>query len=256
METKKSPIYGNWRVHHPTGSLMFYCDKRRADWYLKRNLAVQTGEKEIQLTFTPRGKGSSVDLYGASPKANLCVVCGKTEEGLTRHHIVPYCFRRFFPEVYKSKNSYDVVPLCEEHHLIYERKADIVKRQLNNKYGEKSLKENGQPPEHKAKSFLHCLMNTDRCEKIPAERLELMRETVKTVLKLSELPEDLGSLYASIKIETKKDQVKYGKMIVSKIPDIQAFVEMWREHFLKTMNPQFMPAGWYLKKDARKVNSL
>jgi len=34
----KTPIYGNWKVVHPSGHLMFYGDEKKANWYLKRKL--------------------------------------------------------------------------------------------------------------------------------------------------------------------------------------------------------------------------
>lgn len=255
METRKSPIYGNWKFYHPEGALMFYSDQRKAKWYLSRGLAVKIGDKEVRLTFVPNGRGAATDVYGSSPKDNVCVVCGLKDDGLNSHHIVPRCYRRFFPEEYKSKNSHDVVAICEEHHIEYEDKAQQLKNKLGVKYGEATVKKISHEDAafRKAKSFLHCLMDKDKHSKIPKSRLELMESEVKRILKISELPQDPSALFESIKIGKRNATSRqYGKTIVSKLDSIQEFVEMWRNHFVKTMRPKFMPEGWKLRRDARQ----
>lgn len=257
-EKRKNPIYGNWRFYHPDGRFMFYSDQRRAEWYISRGLAVKTADKEIKLTFAPKGYGAAFDLYGSSSKDNICVVCGLKEDDLTRHHVVPKCYRRFFPEEYKSKNSHDVVAICEKHHVEYENKAHGLKDKLDKQYGEISVKINRDDAAFsKARSFLSCLMNKDRIAKfkIPKVRLEFMESEIKKILKIQELPEDLSSLHESIKTgKNNVNQRRYGKIIVSKLDSIQDFVEMWRSHFIKTMKPKFMPAGWELRRDARQAS--
>jgi len=262
MEKLKSSVYGNLRFYHPDGSFMFYSDQNRADWYLSRNLAVQTGDREIKLTFTPKGHGVGDDAYGISSKDNICVVCGTGEEvGLTKHHITPRCYRRFFPEEYKSKNSHDVVPICEEHHTEYEVKARELKRKLDKEYIEVNTNDTNEVYAKlaTARSFLNCLTKKERCEKIPKERIEFMKSIVMETFNLSELPDDLTGLYESYNTEMdgtrKLHQKRYGKITVSKLGNIQGFVEMWREHFINTMQPKFMPAGWEIKRDARRIDT-
>ena len=46
-----------------------------------------------------------------SPRKNECVGCGN-EQHLTRFYVVPYRFRRCFPEAFKQHASHDVVALC------------------------------------------------------------------------------------------------------------------------------------------------
>ena len=66
MKSKRNNIiYGNCRVLSPKGDLMFLSTKKRADWYLTRNLAklVENDPPTIQLTFQPNGEGMKDDLY-------------------------------------------------------------------------------------------------------------------------------------------------------------------------------------------------
>ena len=99
-------LYGNCQILHPDGSLMCYCAMRKINWYLKRNLATQISNNPvvIKLNFQPKGKGNADNPFYLQERRNICVVCG-TQENLTKHHCVPYCFRKHFPNEYKSHTS-------------------------------------------------------------------------------------------------------------------------------------------------------
>lgn len=43
--------------------------------------------------------------------------------------------------------------------------------------------------------------------------------------------------------EIDKDNDIIGKIIVDNLTDIE-FERMWRNHFVKSMNPKFLPTGW------------
>lgn len=258
-ETAKEPIYGNWKVFHPNDkSLMFFCNQKKANWYLKRNLAKIINEKEIQLTFIPKGKGCAFDLYGKSSKENICVVCGEKEE-LTKHHIVPKCYRKHFPDEYKSRNSHDIVSICAKHHREYEVLSDKLKVVISKQYGEmmhqiipKDILE-----ESRVGGALVCLMK--RKEMLPKEKVEVLENKIKTYFEITDLPSNLNELFEKVK-NLKENYLnklpsKF-KIIVSKIENLQEFVEMWREHFMVNMNPQYMPLGWNIKRSAKRKEQL
>ena len=92
----KTNLYGNFHVLSPEGDIMFHCNEDKINWYLTRNLADKISPTAIQLRFKPNGPGHMGDHYYMSQKENKCVVCG-TESQLTRHHVIPYCYRRYFP---------------------------------------------------------------------------------------------------------------------------------------------------------------
>lgn len=253
----KNPIYGNWRILHPDGYLMFYGDDKKADWYLKKNLAVLVSEREIRLTFMPKGNGSAIDLYGCSPKQNKCVVCGG-ERALSRHHVLPYCYRRHLPEEYKSRNAHDVVPLCGNCHKKYEYLAMQLKKQIALEYGESDLIV-GLPEDVIEKRFIHgfinCLLN--RKQNIPLQRIVYMEEQIKKYFNLDELI-DLNLLLKRVekpkKNDLKKQPSKF-RILVSKISDIQAFVERWRNHFIENMHPRHLPLGWDVRATAKRLET-
>src|SRR5271166_1799420 len=94
----KRPLYDNCCVYSIDGALLFKSNKKRALWYVERNLATVLKEDpfEIKLNFITKGLGHKDDPFYLQSRDNICIVCGSEAE-LTRHHIVPFCFRRFFP---------------------------------------------------------------------------------------------------------------------------------------------------------------
>src|SRR5579859_1000680 len=116
--SRKFDLNDNWKVLHPSGVHMFTTNRRKAQWYLNRDKAVIVEENTIQLTFMPKGMGFGQDeIFGLTPRINRCVVCG-CEENMTRHHVVPYHYRKFMPVDYKSRNHHDVVLICRKHHNV------------------------------------------------------------------------------------------------------------------------------------------
>jgi hypothetical protein len=140
---RSRPYYDNINVYSPDMQLVFTVDKAKADWYVnKKGLATVVewrtpsgpsslsensppgtgvaGEREmaaIQLKFAPdfaRYNDAHIRRnldYFKQPKQNICVVCGEGGS-LVRFAVVPFMYRRFFPSVYMSHNSYDLLLLC------------------------------------------------------------------------------------------------------------------------------------------------
>ena len=69
----------------------------------------------IRLLFEPKGRGHEGNEYYTSPKANVCVACGKGSQ-LQRYSVVPPVYRRLMPEALKSRSSFDIVLLCTACH--------------------------------------------------------------------------------------------------------------------------------------------
>ncbi|MFW5847766.1 MAG: hypothetical protein ACOCVF_02490 [bacterium] len=261
----------NWKVFHPNGKHMFTCGEKKAYWYLERELAKNIGKKKIQLTFEPKGDGfESDEEFGLAGRIVQCVVSGEKEE-LQRHHIVPYCYRSWFPEEYKSKNHHDVVLVTYKIHEQYEMHASRFKDQLALEYGVPSLKEcnlnytkfltdyaNGRI---KLLSRFHSIFRSSG--NLPPEKImEILRDVsmythIRLKLLLSFNYMQLYKLYrylyskhekefAYIKEENKK-RFDHGMLLVSKLDTeekLEEFIKRWRKHFIDTMNPPYMPIGW------------
>lgn len=232
MEARKTE-YGNWLALHPDGSIMFYCDEKKANWYLSRNYAKVVKDKTIQLTFMPKGKGESEETRIKKP--NICVGCGSTD-CLTRHHIVPRVYRKHFPIELKEHNSYDVLLLCGDCHEKYERKADELKAELEKESGVPLFKQTYQKMQvaHRALQYYLSGTHHPKAEESLLGKIFLYDPDAKLTQEYVDKLEQL--------IEISKTE--HGKMVVAKQQNIETFIIMWREHFLQNVRPKFLPEGW------------
>lgn len=248
---KDRKIYGNCQVLSPDGILMFRCDEKKAKWYLNRNLGIIVSESPltVKLNFTPKGLGNHNKSFGLSEMGNKCVTCGN-EEYLTRHHVVPYCYRRYFPIELKSHNFHDVLSLCADCHDSYERKADELKEKIAKEY---NIPVNGELfVENKDLiafvKMSSTLINPD-ISNIPKERILWMKNQIKEYFGIKRL--DKRRLENISHIKTMALKKTHGEVVISKIDNIQNFIEMWRSHFLEHNDCKHLPKDWSVKTDIR-----
>jgi exonuclease 3'-5' domain-containing protein 2 len=240
----KRPQYENCQVLSPEGQLMFRCCQKKANWYLKKNLGRKVLENPltVQLTFVPKGVGHINDPYFLQVMENRCVVCG-SEEDLTRHHIVPYCYRKFFPTVLKEHKSYDVVATCIDCHRLYEDYASELKKVFANKYSAPvsgaGLKYNRELAAARGAAYA-IQQNGDL---IPPERRKLLLDKIEKYLHKIPTEEDFQILINENPYDS-GSYVHHGKIVMDQITDIEQFVQEWRLHFIDKMQPKFLPAYW------------
>ncbi|XP_058072414.1 protein RRP6-like 3 isoform X2 [Magnolia sinica] len=128
----KSPVYHNCRIYASDGRLLCYCDRRKLEWYLRRDLAklVEEDPPAIMLLFEPKGRPEDEDNdFYIQSKKNMCVGCGEGNHYL-RYRIIPSCYRLHFPEHLKSHRSHDIVLLCVDCHEIAHSAAEKYKKQI------------------------------------------------------------------------------------------------------------------------------
>lgn len=242
---KDRKIYGNYQVLSPDGYLMFRCDEKKANWYLSRNLAtiIKQNPFTIQLKFKPKGLGNHNKPFGLSEMKNQCVNCG-TEDFLTRHHIVPFCYRKHFPISFKSHNFHDVLSMCLECHEKYERKADELKKKLSLQYNSPI---NGDTSELK-KDHLKAIKSANTLLKsydcIPKFRVEELKNEVRNYLLRDFNIEDLITLSNYKQNLLKKT---HGQIVIEKVDNLQEFIELWRNHFIENNQCLFLPKSWSVK---------
>lgn len=249
---RKNEIYGNYLVLSDTGAEMFRCLQKKADWYLSRNLAKVVSENPpiVQLTFKPKKEGWNGDSYYLSPKFNRCVQCGKEDlETLTRHHIVPFFYRKFMPLEVKESSPIDIVPLCCEHHADYELKADELKCELSKKYN--APIHNKMSPHKKmikeVRSIAYLKLNS--WDFVPLDKQKTLNEVLFRYFKREDYSrEDLVKVTKLVYKGINPEQ-EHAQIVMSQIEDLQSFVEMWRTHFMECVKPKFMPEGWDLKRN-------
>jgi len=261
----------NWKVYHPSGRHMFTCGEKKAQWYLDRNLAVLYGKKKIKLTFIPKGNGFEDDEeFGRGIREARCVV-GGVEEGLQRHHIVPYCYRTYFPEAFKSKNHHDVVLINHQIHGEYEQLANLFKDDIAAAFGVKTINELNVEYTAKLRELgkknsilLNAIHSLFKCYGIMPD--DVKQEKLRFISEETEIPHNIIKTYTYIQMyklyllvkdvhfnETEAFKAEYrqtydhGYHVVQKLDTeekIEDFVKLWRNHFIDTMQPLYMPTGW------------
>jgi len=175
------------------------------------------------------------DDFYLDDRPSICVVCGMNDETmLTKHHIIPYMFRKHFPEYLKNHSSYDVVVMCEEHHSNYEQEATKLKKILYKKYNIAS--ENNLKLKKLSKTLLNVKLD------IPKSRIIEIQNEIE---KITGLEFDNITTY---QLQCWSNNIDLGKEVVKNITDFQSFIEMWRQHFLDYAKPKFMSKHWKVKK--------
>jgi hypothetical protein len=217
----------------PDGLLMCYIGSKRANWYLSRNLAEKISDKKIKLLFNPNGLGHYFDKERNIPVKNHCVVCGCDDvKWLSKHHTVPECFRKHFPLKWKSYRSHEILFVCVECHRQYELVASKIKFDLTSKYGgEAVFKQDG-----KIRGHIKTLLRYGDCLP-PDKKLDLQIE-IMIHHNVDDVDEETLKFLLKKKIESPY------KKFADSITNHYEFNRFWKQHFIDTMNPQFLPAYW------------
>lgn len=249
LHARRSVLYGNVHFLAPTGETMFHGDHEKALWYLNRGLVsvVSVAPPVLRFEFRPGGPGHAGDDYYLTGKANHCVVCGAID-GLNRHHVVPSVYRRHLPREVKDHSHHDVLLLCLGCHERYEDAANELKTSLGDEHGVPlhGLRGERDPVRDRAIKAASALVRHGA--RIPAARKEELLGMIRAWS-----GEESPDVEAVARLEmTEGAQVEHGEHVVSRTPDVQAFVRRWREHFIRTMQPQCLPAHWDVDRPASR----
>ncbi|XP_061348771.1 protein RRP6-like 3 [Gastrolobium bilobum] len=189
----KSPVYHNCRIFANDGRLLCYCDRKKLEWYISRDLAklIEEDPPGIMLLFEPKGRPEDEDNdFYIQSKKNICVGCGEGNHYL-RYRIIPSCYRMHFPEHLKSHRSHDIVLLCVDCHEVAHAAAEKYKRKIAAEFGiplyvrrvihpgqetEKQIEEGGVSPLQLRTAAMALLYHGPR---MPLNRREELTEIVK-----------------------------------------------------------------------------
>ncbi len=216
------------------------------NWYLTKGLAEKISDTTIRLKFQPAGMGDSSDPYMLADKVNQCVVCGFDKE-LTRHHVVPYCYRIHFPDKIKSHSSYDILPLCVACHERYEVQATSFRKTI---LTELKIAEHGENLGLKrdidaVRAIKAANALTRHRNLIPEDKAEGLKDKVKLFLNKTDLTdEDIATV---AKLEWRVVPENYScasKKVIESQTDLDSFARRWRCHFIAFMNPLHLPMHW------------
>ena len=281
----KGPIYDSCKMLAPDGQQLCFCDFKKMSWYLERNLAklISNDPPVFKLIFEPNARGcvdenlKSSNFYIES-RTNCCVICGKTENYL-RFHVIPILYRSCFPENLKSHKSHDVVLLClschERARKVYEQKKEEISKRYNVPLNVMSDGKN---------NYLKLIQFIKKCKVIKKNKNKSLPEIAETKLKknLKETFDTLMENSQEFKNFVEKNKIKcdkeddiddnflnifcdkfivddknipegkknlHGKLVIEKVKDLKEFIMEWRQFFLDSFQPKFLPKEWSVKHE-------
>ena len=281
----KGPIYDSCKMLAPDGQQLCFCDFKKMSWYLERNLAklISNDPPVFKLIFEPNARGcvdenlKSSNFYIES-RTNCCVICGKTENYL-RFHVIPILYRSCFPENLKSHKSHDVVLLClschERARKVYEQKKEEISKRYNVPLNVMSDGKN---------NYLKLIQFIKKCKVIKKNKNKSLPEIAETKLKknlketfdtLMENSQEFKNFVEKNKIIcNKEDDIDdnflnifcdkfivddknipegkknlHGKLVIEKVKDLKEFIMEWRQFFLDSFQPKFLPKEWSVKHE-------
>lgn len=236
-------IYHNYTVLSPDGIEMFRCDRKKFEWYLRKGLASQIDTDTIRLLFQPKGLGWNGEHFYLQDRENKCCVCGSEKE-LSKHHVIPYCYRKHMPENLKNNNYFDVLPLCMTCHRSYEKFAFKRKQELAAKH---NAPIDGFYNGIKSKVYKKASSLSNYGHLIPEHRQKEMKSFIaKELGKDSVSDEEIKKLLST----NNKIEKTHGALVVSSLSSFQEFFEDWRTHFVSTMKPEHLPKYWEVERDS------
>jgi exonuclease 3'-5' domain-containing protein 2 len=250
LDVLSAKFYHNIRMYSPDGVLMATVGKKRAQWYLDRDLGeVFNDGKEgfsFKLKFEPNGYGNCNDKFYTTKKYNRCVVCGSTEN-LTRHHVVPYCFRKFFPDSIKKYSHHDILLVCANCHFEYENEAQKIKMNMIKSCITDEIKTHNANLERIAQT--HKILHN---ENVPPDRKREIRDEICRILEIEKYDEE--AVIEFLKQEKFDD---FPRLVIDDLKDetdYHNFMVMWRQHFVDYMKPEYLPKYWSVNKKIRIFN--
>ncbi|GLC42735.1 hypothetical protein PLESTB_001132900 [Pleodorina starrii] len=263
LQTRKSVLYENCRLLAPDGEVLCTCGAKKVSWYLQRGLArvVSENPTTIQLNFEPRGRGHADDEYYLSDKENRCCVCGAGGEYL-RHSVVPHCYRQHFPPAMKSHLSHDIVLMCPPCHkacsVTDQRRMEALGAHFAAPLGAATAAKFRYSSNLGAvRSAGRALANT-KVVIPPARRRELEGLLAQHFgVEVEAVDGALVRQAADVDPRTADENWRsHAELVVGALggrDSLELFIRGWRQHFLDSMRPRFMPRHW--RVDARVANS-
>lgn len=234
--------YGDIEIYSPKEELMFRTNHKKLNFYLRKNLATQIGEKKYKLLFEPNGTGHyERNRELLEPRENRCCCCGNIDLlVMTRHHIIPTRFRKFLPDNIKGYNHRYVIMLCVDCHEEYGYYENDLNYSLAKQYNVPTLKECNDLIYIEKRIIIGIADSILTNDKIPSERIIELKEKFKIRTGLEPTETNLNKVRKK-KYEPISDENNFGKLIIDKIENVYDFQQMWLEHFVYNMKPLYLP---------------
>ena len=177
----------------------------------------------------------------------MCVVCGQDHDWV-RKFVIPYEYRKYFPNSLKDHSSHDVLLLCPSCH----RRSCDFDATLRHQLGV----ECNAPVEDRSTTVdrdLQQVRSAGRALKlskssIPETRVAELVKVLQDFFGVEEVTQELIDQACDIDArQTDEGFIPHGKLVVRHCAQnggLLAFQARWRQHFLDTMKPQHLPTFW------------
>ncbi|CAH0600197.1 unnamed protein product [Chrysodeixis includens] len=263
--TMGKPLYNNCYLEAPDGELLCTCDRKKAMWYVSKTTAdiIKEDPLTVRLRFEPSGRSvGAVGRYYQLEKENKCVVCGDTRTFI-RKNVVPREYRKLFPDIMKDHSSHDVVLLCVSCHqlsnirdqAVRERLAALCDAPLGIAQRGKQLED---MTSKKIRSAARALLYQSQRHILPEpRRKELEDVLLQHYPDQDEITEELLQNAANLQTTVENTEFEsHGEKVVDYFLNGEGLLrleEMWREHFLASMDPRHMPELWSIKHTEERL---
>lgn len=271
IPTRNKPLYHNCYLQAPDGDILCTCDRKKAEWYVTKELGevIDNEPFTVRLRFEPSGRAlGEVGQYYTQVKVNQCVVCG-TSEKFIRKNVVPREYRKYFPLVMKAHQSHDILllcPMCHEisncHDLQLRRKlADMCDAPLagplthiRNKYinnwrklhsAVKALRERTTLPDARRKELEYYILDCTGQKQVTSILLDALYKELKNAM---------ASMPNYDQSKCQPHGLKVVQYFQKREGGLIELERMWREHFLITMKPNYLPNLWSVRHNQERLS--
>ena len=247
------PVFGS------DGTPLLHMKQRTVEGLVRRGMASQGWEgdqKVIRLHFAPTDHYAYAGLDAA--EQNACVGCGSY--GVARYYIVPRVFFAHLPKSCKSYNCHDVVMLCPRCRSVAEPAQLSLTQELLASHGALragSLYANENALNSEQVAAKKAAVTLRRGGQLPEAKLRALRQAVATGLGVKEI--DAGHLQLAEALGSGSlPSERVVEKAAASSESLRGFLRMWREAFLKALQPKFLAEGWSLDTglDGRFVPSV
>lgn len=281
---RKTLLYGGCQLLSPNGLHLANVSEAKARWYIAQGLGEEMENHSpdyplvVRLTFEPKGVGHAGDDYYLQKMENICVGC-KNEKDLVRFSIVPHVFRSQLPNRFKEHSSHDIVLVCHACFMAASAASQEHRRHL---FGQFGLVEVGCQGENGPwRVDMHKVRVRGAAAALRQPLLPPRVRAIKEGIVRQFLGREEGSLLSEEDIDTVSSMITRHPVEGYVPPEVQCanflgvtgcpdsghdasgleqrcfdFVVGWRQSFLRSVNPQFLPAGWDVSRSIRKHDDL
>ena len=198
-----------------------------------------------------------VGEYYQTKRENKCVVCGKEDE-LIRKNVVPHEYRKYFPIIMKEKTSHDILLLCFHCHQISNMSDIKIRKMLEAKCNapiyEHPTNEDDLRKFRYIQRSARALLN--KKIQIPQQRKIELEKVVQDAYPNQPLTIDFLNEIINEAEPTIEHKTSHGELVVEFYKKTDGIIELekiFRQHFLDTMQPQFMPKLWDINHNANRL---